>query len=138
MTRDDEPIVLGPGEGERLGASIVKAAGSGISLLELTLEPGGEIPPHLHRGQSDSFYVLEGEVELRVGEQVVSGAPGTFVLSPPGVVHSLRNPSERPARLLNLHVPGGFVEYRRELQALRASGAAPDREFYARHDVFDP
>jgi quercetin dioxygenase-like cupin family protein len=138
MTRDDGPIVLGPGEGEPIGGSVVKAAGSELSLLEFELGPGGEIAPHRHLGQSDSFYVLEGEVEFRVGDQTVTAAPGTFVLAPPGVVHSLRNASEQPARLLNLHVPGGFVEYRREFQGLRASGAEPDHEFYARHDVFDP
>ena len=132
------PIVLGPDEGERLGGSVVKAAGPELSLLEFELQSGGEIAPHLHRGQSDSFYVLEGEVEFRVGDEVVTATPGTFVLSPAGVVHSLRNAGEQPARLLNLHVPGGFVEYRRELAALRAEGVQPDREFFARHDVFDP
>jgi quercetin dioxygenase-like cupin family protein len=138
MTHVDEPIVLGPGEGEPLGASVVKAAGPDLSLLEFELQPGGEIAPHLHRGQSDSFYVLEGEVEFRVGDRTVTGTPGTFVLSPAGVVHSLRNPGEKTARLLNLHVPGGFVEYRRELAALHARGDRPDKAFYARHDVFDP
>jgi mannose-6-phosphate isomerase-like protein (cupin superfamily) len=134
----DRPIVLGPGEGERLGGSVVKAAGPELSLLEFELRPGGEILPHLHRGQSDSFYVLEGEVEFRVGDRVVTATPGAFVLSPAGVVHSLRNPGEKPARLLNLHVPGGFAEYRRELAALHAEGTTPDREFFERHDVFDP
>lgn len=133
-----DPIVLGPGDGERLGGSVVKAAGPELSLLEFEIQPRGEIAPHLHRGQSDSFYVLEGEVEFRVGDEVVTATPGTFVLSPAGVVHSLRNAGEQPARLLNLHVPGGFVEYRRELQALRAEGAEPDRAFFERHDVFDP
>jgi len=138
MSRADEPIVLRPGEGERLGAGVVKAAGPELSLLEFEMQPGGEIAPHLHRGQSDSFYVLEGEVEFRVENEVVTATPGTFVLSPAGVVHSLRNAGEKPARLLNLHVPGGFVEYRRELAALQAEGVEPDGEFFARHDVFDP
>lgn len=134
----DEPIVLGPGEGERLGASIVMAARPELSLLELTMEPGATIAPHVHRGHSDAFYVLEGEVELQVGEQTVTAPAGSFVLSPPGVVHALRNPGSEPARLLNLHTPGGFVEYRRALAELRRSGEEPDTAFYERHDVFDP
>ena len=40
-------------------------------------------------------------------------------------------------RLLNLHTPGGFVEYRNELRELRAQGVEPDRAFFERHDVFD-
>jgi quercetin dioxygenase-like cupin family protein len=134
----EEPIVLAPGEGERLGASIVKAARPELSLLEFTMEPGAHIAPHLHRGHSDSFYVLEGEVELEVAGETVAATAGAYVLSPPGVVHGLRNPGSEPARLLNLHAPGGFVEYRRALAELRRDGDTPDEAFYERHDVFEP
>jgi quercetin dioxygenase-like cupin family protein len=134
----DEPIVLGPGEGERVGRNVVKAARPELSLLEFEVQPGAEVQPHLHRGHSDSFYVLEGELEFRAGDEVVIAPAGSFVLSPPGVVHSFRNPGSVPARALNLHTPGGFVEYLRELVALHDQGIQPDAAFYARHDVFDP
>jgi quercetin dioxygenase-like cupin family protein len=133
----DDPIVLGPGGGEPLGNGVVKAARPELSLIEFELPPGGDVEPHLHRGHSDAFYVLEGEVEFRTGDEVVSAAAGSFVLSPAGVVHSFRNTSSAPARLLNLHTPGGFVEYRRELVRLREQGIEPDVAFYERNDVFD-
>ena len=101
------------------------------------MQPGGGVDPHFHKGHSDSFYVLEGEVEFHVGDEVVHGAPGTYVLAPPGVVHYFRNVSDKPARMLNLHTPGGFAEYRRELESLRAQGIEPDVEFFERHDIFD-
>lgn len=131
-----EAIVLGPGEGERLEGTIVKAARPELSLLEGVVDPGEEVGPHLHRAQSDSFYVLDGELEFLIGGRVVPAPAGSFVLSPPGVVHGFRNASERQARVFNLHAPGGFVEYRRELAELRRRGETPDRAFYARHDVF--
>ena len=133
----DDPIVLDPGEGEPLGTGVVKAARPELSLIEFVLAPGGAVQPHLHRGHSDSFYVLEGEVEFETGGGVVSATAGSFVLSPAGVVHSFRNVSDAPARLLNLHTPGGFVEYRRELAELHRRGEKPDTAFYERHDVFD-
>ena len=133
----DEPIALPPGEGELVGTSVVKAARPELSALEFTVKPGGGVSPHLHRRHSDSFYVLEGELEFHVGDEVIRGGPGTYALAPPGVVHFFRNVSDAPARALNLHTPGGFVEYRRELEELRARGEAPDQAFYARHDVFD-
>jgi len=64
MSEDDTPIVLLHGEGEQLGGSIVKAARPELSLLEFSVEPGGSVDLHLHHGQSDSFYVLEGELEF--------------------------------------------------------------------------
>lgn len=133
-----EAGVLAPGEGEHVGDSIVKAARPELSLLEGVVDPGEEVRPHLHRAQSDAFYVLEGELEFLVGDRVVTATAGSFVLSPPGVVHGFRNASGRPARILNLHAPGGFVEYRRELDELRRRGETPDRAFYERHDVFSP
>ena len=61
----DEPIALGPGEG-----TPVKADRPELSLLEVTFDPGSGVDPHFHKGHSDSFYVLEGEVEFHVGDEV--------------------------------------------------------------------
>ena len=137
MEQLDAPIALSPGEGERLGVTVVKAARPELSFLELVIQPGGSVSPHFHKGHSDSFYILEGEVELHVGEEVVSGTAGTYVLAPPHVVHWFRNVTDSPGRVLNLHTPGGFVEYRRELEELRAQGVEPDEAFFERHDIFD-
>jgi quercetin dioxygenase-like cupin family protein len=132
------PIVLLPDEGELLGESVIKAAGPELSLLEFEVAPGTEAKPHLHRRQSDAFYVLEGELEFLVGEETVQAGPGSFVLLPPGVVHGFRNVSGKRVRALNLHVPGGFAEYWRELAGLRSAGIEPDSVFFERHDVYDP
>ena len=127
-----DPIALGPAEGNP-----VKADRPELSLLEISFQPGDGVAPHFHKGHSDSFYVLEGEVELHVGDEVVHGTPGTYVLAPPNVVHWFQNVSDKPVKMLNLHTPGGFVQYRRELRDLRAQGIEPDVAFYERHDVFD-
>jgi quercetin dioxygenase-like cupin family protein len=126
----NEPIALGPGEGNP-----VKADRPELSLLEVTFDPGSGVDPHFHRRHSDSFYVLEGE--FHVGDEVVHATPGTYVLAPPNVVHHFRNVSDEPVRMLNLHTPGGFAEYRRQLAALRAQGIEPDKAFFEQHDVFD-
>jgi len=125
-------ITLGPGESRPVLVDRPE-----LCLLEITFEPGRGVDPHLHKEHSDSFYVLEGEVEFHVGDEVVQGTPGTYVLAPPNVVHYFRNVSDKPVRMLNLHTPGGFAQYRRELAELRAQGIEPDRAFFERHDVFD-
>jgi quercetin dioxygenase-like cupin family protein len=133
----DSPIALRQGEGERAGTTAIKAARPELSLLEFGLQPGGGVSPHFHKAHSDSFYVLEGEVEFHVGDEVVSGTIGTYVLAPPNVVHYFRNVGDEPARLLNLHIPGGFAEYRLELERLREQGIEPGSDFFERHDIFD-
>ena len=133
-----EPIVLRPGEGETLRGSVIKTARPELSVLEVSVPSGMEVAPHLHRAHSDAFYVLEGELEFIVGEEVVRAEVGGYVLSPPGVVHGFRNTGPVTARVLNLHAPGGFAEYLLELADLRATGIEPDEAFFARHDIYDP
>ena len=133
----DAPTSLGAGEGEVLGTTVIKVDRPELSLLEFEVRPGGGVGPHFHKGHSDSFYVLAGELEFHVGDEVVRGGVGTYALAPPGVVHYFRNVSDEPARALNLHTPGGFAQYRRELEELRAQGIEPDVAFFERHDVFD-
>ena len=128
----DEPVALTPGEGDG-----VKADRPELSLLESVFEPGSGVDPHFHKGHSDSFYVLAGELEFHLGDEVFTATPGAYVLAPPNVVHHFRNRGDVPARVLNLHTPGGFARYRRELRELRAQGIEPDRAFFERHDVFD-
>jgi quercetin dioxygenase-like cupin family protein len=125
-------ITLGPGEG-----GSVKADRPELSLLETTFDPGSGVDPHFHKGHSDSFYVLEGELEFHVGDAAFTATPGSYVLAPPNVVHHFRNMGDTPARVLNLHTPGGFAQYRRELAELRGQGIEPDTAFFERHDVFD-
>ncbi|HUF01326.1 MAG TPA: cupin domain-containing protein [Gaiellaceae bacterium] len=130
-------IVLGPGKGEVFGTTVLRAARPELSLLELEVRPGGGVSPHFHEGHSDSFYVLEGELEVHLGDDVFRAGSGAYALAPPGVVHWFRNASDAACRVLNLHTPGGFGEYRRELETLRGQGVEPDRTFFERHDIFD-
>ena len=133
----DAPIALHAGEGEAVGTTTIKVARPELSLLEFEIRPGGGVDPHFHKLHSDSFFVLEGELEIHVGDEVVHAMPGTYALAPPGVIHYFRNVSEKPARALNLHTPGGFAEYRRKLEDLRAQGIEPDEAFFERHDIYD-
>jgi len=136
---DPETAILsGSGAGERIDDTLIKAARPELSVLEIELEPGAGVAGHLHRGHHDTFVVLDGELRFDLGEDDVEAASGTCIAASPGIVHGVRNTGGRPARLLNVHAPGGFAEYRRELAVLRDAGIEPDAAFFARHDVFDP
>jgi mannose-6-phosphate isomerase-like protein (cupin superfamily) len=72
---------------------------------------------HIHRRHSDVFYVLAGELTLKLDPGEVALGPGTLVTVPPLVVHGFRNASEADVRYLNLHAPGtGFADYMRGLR----------------------
>ncbi|MFE9422325.1 cupin domain-containing protein [Kitasatospora sp. NPDC006697] len=76
-------------------------------LMEALVPPGGGPPPHIHHLEEEAFYVLDGLVDLRSGEEVLKLRTGSFVHVPKGLVHGFKNVSDEPAKLLILFVPGG-------------------------------
>ncbi|MDW8325066.1 MAG: cupin domain-containing protein [Anaerolineales bacterium] len=74
--------------------------GVGICLLEAA----GVIQPHLHSFE-ESFYILEGNVLVQIGERAYALGPGHYGLISTGVPHSWRNVGERPARWLEMQAP---------------------------------
>jgi mannose-6-phosphate isomerase-like protein (cupin superfamily) len=74
---------------------------------------------HVHRHHTDVFYVIGGELTIRLGveDERVVARPGTLVLVPPMVVHGFLNAGDADMRYLNLHAPGcGFAGYLRALR----------------------
>ncbi len=129
-----ETVVRGPGEGEVLtmgpsGALFKAEVGDGdgtFSLTEITLAPGFPGPiPHRHETLVDSFYVLEGTLTLRLGEETVEAPPGSYAFVPPGNVHTFANASDETVRALNLMAPGGFEQYLKEVGRAAAAAGGP-------------
>jgi mannose-6-phosphate isomerase-like protein (cupin superfamily) len=120
-----------PGEGERHGVGdselVIKAGsadtGGTFFLSETTLAPDFPgPPPHTHERLHDMFYVLEGTLTMRLGEETRELGPGSFACVPPGVVHTFANMSGSPVRMLNFNTPGGWENYMRDLAEAARSG----------------
>jgi quercetin dioxygenase-like cupin family protein len=110
--------VLAPGEGETIRPGFeIKVGRPELVVTEAIYAPGDTGPdPHVHHDHVDSFFVLEGQLEWRVGPALEPhlGTAGTFVSVPRDVLHTFRNPGPGEARFLNLHAPGcGFERYLR-------------------------
>jgi len=75
-------------------------------LVEAVVPPGLGAPPNHHAGETEAFYVLDGEIEFTIdGETRVAGA-GDFVPIPDGAVHAFTAGGEGAARVLILNAPG--------------------------------
>ena len=84
--------------------------GGAYSLLEVLIT--GEGPPqHIHNDADEAFYVVEGEVDVKRGEETLHAAAGAFVLIPRGTVHTTWNTGSTPAKLLAIFSPPGFENY---------------------------
>jgi quercetin dioxygenase-like cupin family protein len=132
-----KPVLLRAGEGERveMGAARVdiKATGEDTSgsfyLGEVELPPGFPgPPPHVHDRLNDMFFVIEGTLTVRLGNEERRAEPGTFVCVPPGIVHTFSNPGATLVRFLNFNTPAGWERYMRDLAAASSEGRTPTSE----------
>lgn len=90
---------------EVLGARINILASSeetgSYAVIEFTVPAGFPgAPLHHHEKMVESFYIVEGSLDLLVDGEVRTTAAGEFALIPTGVVHGYRNSSAAPARFL--------------------------------------
>ena len=111
-----KPIILAPGQGRAypMGriAAVFKAdedeTQSRYSVSEWWLEPRTQGPGAHSHADDDLFYVIEGIMSLRVGDEWFECPRGSFVLVPGGTTHDFENRSSARAGVLNFSAPGPF------------------------------
>jgi quercetin dioxygenase-like cupin family protein len=127
-------MIVGPGEGR----SVVLGKGLGVDFKIWGYQTGGRlavvehpidarrlVPPHTHTMEDELSYVLEGRIGARIGDEETEVDAGTYVYKPCGIPHTFWNPTDAPARLLEIICPAGFENYFQEIANLFATGAKP-------------
>jgi mannose-6-phosphate isomerase-like protein (cupin superfamily) len=66
---------------------------------------------HDHREAQEIWYVLEGEGQMQVGDEICDIAPGDLVYGPKQVMHQIiNNRDEKDLKALLILCPGGDEE----------------------------
>ena len=84
--------------------------GGRLTVYEILLPPDSGPPLHVHEHEDEAFYVLEGGLKVRMGDEEHEALAGSFVFQPRGIPHTFRS-SGNGARVLLLVVPSGFEGY---------------------------
>jgi mannose-6-phosphate isomerase-like protein (cupin superfamily) len=122
------PTAIPPGGGEIIGDSAdrrveILSEDDSLHATFSRFGPGRDgADLHVHRHHSDVFYVLDGELTVKLGPggDEVTVPAGSVARVPPMVVHGFRNAGDTDVRYLNFHVPGtGFADYMRGLRDKR-------------------
>src|SRR5262249_19506206 len=92
-----------------------KAPGMDTTTLEMTLPVGSAPPLHVHDNLDDTWYILEGEMVVRCGDQEAVVGAGPWVSMPRGVPHAFRVVGDREARILLAHDNATFLDLIRDL-----------------------
>ena len=76
--------------------------GGSLAFFDATVPPESGPPPHVH---------LDGELEVLDRDRTFTARAGSFVFVPRGTLHSFRNRSAKPARLVVGITPAGFERF---------------------------
>jgi uncharacterized cupin superfamily protein len=130
-------VVVAPGAGRFIAVGFT---GTGVTVKASEAETGGlctvwegRVPPgtvgagpHYHRGRDEFFYILEGELVLRIGDVTHTAGAGTFAFIPRETIHGFHNASADSATLLVMHHPAGFEHFLEEMNELAARGGSKE------------
>jgi mannose-6-phosphate isomerase-like protein (cupin superfamily) len=135
MTLDAALLTLSPGTGEALWfldtRMTIKASASTtngrIGLVEAVVPPGHSPPLHIHHADDEIFWIIEGHLTYRCGDETFPAAPGSYVRIPRGVPHTFVIEGDSNARYLILYAPGGAEQFFVELGRPAEGDGLPPR-----------
>jgi quercetin dioxygenase-like cupin family protein len=95
--------------------------GGAYCVLDLRVASGKGVPRHTHTREDEALFVLSGELEATVGDEVFTLTAGETLVAPRNIPHQLRNSGNVPNHYLIMFSPSGFEGF------LRATSVpAPD------------
>jgi len=132
MTMTHQPIITNPGEGRTICVvgDVYRFLATGedtdgkYAMWEAIVPPGGGPPPHIHSREEEAFYILEGEITFQIGDQRLVATAGMFANMPVGSLHSFKNETGKPAKMLISVAPAGLEQMFFEVGQPVGSGTA--------------
>lgn len=114
-------LIVEPGENrgksfERGGMGVIfKIYGAetdaALAVWKHPIGPRVLVPPHTHSDTDEFSYVLEGEIGARIGDRIVKAPVGSYVFKPRGITHTFWNPTDKPARIMEIVSPAKFERF---------------------------
>jgi len=95
-----------------------------VAVMDDAIEVGHVGPPLHHHAFGEAFYVIDGVLTFRLGDEDVTCSRGELAFASGGTPHTFANCSGRDARMLIVCTPAGFERYFERL-AEHELGAAP-------------
>ena len=127
-----------PGEGRSVSLrgtevrfTVESSDAAGASFTEWEAAPGFDTGLHVHERLEETWYVLEGELEFRLGEETFVATAGATVFVPPLVAHAFANRADERAKFLLVMSPPGHDRYFDELAKILAADGPPDADAIA-------
>jgi quercetin dioxygenase-like cupin family protein len=96
--------------------------GGAMTVMRFTAPPGVGSPPHTHPGD-EFLYVVDGELEVHIGDEVVAAGPGAAFYYPAGTREFFTATKE--ATIIATYTPGGIDRFFAEVGEPAAARTLP-------------
>jgi quercetin dioxygenase-like cupin family protein len=90
-----------------------------VALVEHPVAPGGFALPHTHSREDEISYVLAGRIAAEIDGREFTVEAGEYLFKPRGLKHAFWNPTDQPARLIEIIAPAGLERFFRMVSTLR-------------------
>jgi quercetin dioxygenase-like cupin family protein len=123
-----QPIIVPPASGKELKFLRIthkltpQQTSSGYYLFEFEFDPESGNRLHVHKYEDEVVYVIEGAIEIRLGDQKLQAVTGGVAHLPKQIPHALRNPLPTTSRYLGMVIPGGMENFFDALAEAQAAG----------------
>jgi mannose-6-phosphate isomerase-like protein (cupin superfamily) len=74
--------------------------GNEVLRIEMWVDPGGGVPPHIHPAIEERFKVVSGRPSFLAGRKWQTAGPGETVVVPAGLRHAYRNRGDEVAHVI--------------------------------------
>jgi mannose-6-phosphate isomerase-like protein (cupin superfamily) len=125
-----QPYLLDANEGLHNDSSLKASYSSTLGQLSLIeSKTTGGAPLHIHSREDEYFYVLEGVIRGRVGDESFEAGPRSFVFLPRNIPHQWDVVGDE-ATLLMMTIPAGLDQF---LHEYHAASTIEERQRIATH-----
>lgn len=131
-SNNPQPIIIHPDSGKVLSFLGIthkltrQHNGGAYYLFEFEFDPESGNRLHVHSYEDEVVYVLEGEIQIRLGNEKLHAVAGSVVHLPKRIPHALYNPLKVSSKYLAIAIPGGMENFFDELSEAQEAGTLDD------------
>jgi quercetin dioxygenase-like cupin family protein len=146
QVKEKDPMIIQAGEGKKMRVmgndvtvKLTKQETNGeYYLFDVVTPPGVGVPPHVHQHEDEIIEVVEGELDVQLGNQIYQATQGAVIHFARHIPHGFRNAGSKPCQTRWTVIPGqSFEQFFNELGGLPEG--PPDLEkvgaIFARYDI---
>jgi quercetin 2,3-dioxygenase len=136
IVRANEGKIIDPMPGETAVFKLTEDNSSGVlDFLIVTNGPKSGPPLHIHTHADELFYILEGSLMMKCGEELTQVSSGDLVYIPKGLPHTFANMSGESAKAITIFCPSGIAQFLEEVSTHAAPNNEVLGEIAGRHDL---